>query len=404
MKNTNHSKHQGSEPLSWRWLLFGVAVLTSSLWLYQFNWLPTTWTPQTQQRESILNSADSQFVITSRGPLTQRMVQDASGAQLGELSDTSLVVIRQIGVWDKEVHLPVFGATETAISGNGQTIATANTLNEIQVWQLSNSKLLHTFPNVADVSSLALTHDASVLAVGTAKGIVTIWDLTTGELKTSKQYTETVTSITADAQGKLLVIALASRRLMIEIIEIPSGKFLFSLSPDGFVPVTSMFSPDGRWLGIGFYDDQGGRVDVWRLQSPQPQLERRMFTDDAIHAIAFSPDSRLIAAGGIQTGAGGFFSIPAFESLLMMQRILIWRLDSFVIDTPIQTIIGGDDYTQSLAFSADGATLIALSNNVRLFRVAPLPLPWWWIVLGVAIVAFTGYGWWNMRRTWVKPK
>jgi len=84
-----------------------------------------------------------------------------------------------------------------------------------------------------------------------------------------------------------------------------------------------------------YLNQHGGRVDVWNIKVSPPLLERRLSTGDSIRAIAFSPDSRLLAAGGVQPGDGGSFTLPALDDLLAWQRIWLWRMDVPWLTAPV---------------------------------------------------------------------
>ena len=60
-------------------------------------------------------------------------------------------------------------------------------------------------------------------------------------------------------------------------------------------PDALAFSPDGRWLAVGFWN--GKAIEVWTADG-----SRKVFTLEGhsapVHCLAFRRDSRLLASGG----------------------------------------------------------------------------------------------------------
>ena len=54
------------------------------------------------------------------------------------------------------------------------------------------------------------------------------------------------------------------------------------------------FSPDGRWLVTGDWDDA---AHVWDLEANVPRLHRRLIHNDAVRVVTFSPDGLWLATG-----------------------------------------------------------------------------------------------------------
>jgi len=107
---------------------------------------------------------------------------------------------------------------------------------------------------------------------------------------------EDVHEITFSPDGKLMAINFWST---VGIIEVETGKMQCKLTRpiygehDWVNFISLAFSPDGQWLAAGEVDFN---VTLWRM-SDGKQLRVLHMHGDCISAIAFSPDSRLLAAG-----------------------------------------------------------------------------------------------------------
>jgi len=75
------------------------------------------------------------------------------------------------------------------------------------------------------------------------------------------------------------------------------GSFV-RLLPDSVAPVRMAFSPDGRWLATAYSVGGLRRARLWDM-SPNPETAQLpLAAEKTIQALAFSPDSRLLATAG----------------------------------------------------------------------------------------------------------
>src|SRR5262249_28041229 len=103
-------------------------------------------------------------------------------------------------------------------------------------------------------------------------------------------------------------------------------------------------SPDGRWLATASKDS----VRLWDVATRR-EVSRFKGGSDAIRTLAFSPDSRTLAAG-------------TFDGVIQL-----WNVASGQQLGAIQAHIS---YVDTVAFSPDGTTLASSSmdNTVKLWR------------------------------------
>ena len=94
------------------------------------------------------------------------------------------------------------------------------------------------------------------------------------------------------------------------------------------------FSPDGKWLYSGGYDD---RIGIWPLQEPRPSPARMLVAHDGwVRWIRTSPDGRLLASCGN-------------DNLLKVWDTETWKL--------VREFRGHERYPYAVVFHPDGKRL-----------------------------------------------
>jgi WD40 repeat protein len=253
---------------------------------------------------------------------------------------------------------PGIGYTSLAFSPNGQQLwagqsSARGTLTMFDV--ITEFQLDRITPNIQAVYGLAMRLDGRQLAGATAKGVY-LWD------PSQNLEAGTLLAGSEDRSYRAVAYSLDSRTLAASTTE---GIWLFDLNQPAGPPALLMhpnahtlaFSPDGHWLAAirdSQAGDEGNTIRLWDLQAPSsvPTVLPGGAGDGV--ALAFSPDSRLLAASGT----------PG--------TLRLWDLDQSRLSPTIVAV--SDKPVSTLAFSPDGATLAAasLDGAVRLWNVADL--------------------------------
>jgi WD40 repeat protein len=160
-------------------------------------------------------------------------------------------------IWDTQTQQPVIllnshaaQVTALALSRDGQLLACADSDNAVHVWDFAARKTLHVLKGTAqDIRCLAFSADGKRLAFGGGDRVIHLWDPHTGQPVSSQ-------SLRARSLTRL------------------------ALSPDG----TRLASNGG-----------GAAPRVWDVATRQPALS--LHTPEVVHALAWSPDGRVIAGG-----------------------------------------------------------------------------------------------------------
>jgi WD40 repeat protein len=206
-----------------------------------------------------------------------------------------------------------------AFSRADSLLVTSETYGKTRLWDVSDPAKPLPLGSVPAGDSVAVSPDGRTMAIGTGNGNVQLFD------------------IASPAH-----VAILKRRLNASL---------------GSEFVSTAFSPDGRIVAGSGLTNIGGTIQLWNVRVPGksgPFGPPLMLSDD-VTTIAFSPDSRTLAAG-TDTGDVQMWNIanPALPERL---------------GQPLST---GTTGVNSVAFSPDGRTL-ASGNDDGVVRLWALP-------------------------------
>ncbi|MFF2506593.1 TIR domain-containing protein [Streptomyces sp. NPDC058067] len=195
-------------------------------------------------------------------------------------------------------------AVAVAFSADGQTIAVAG-VDSVRLWDVADRARPVARPELftqssGGISAVALAPDGTTLATGDSDGVVALWDVSD--------------PLRPRAGARLGGLAAA----------------VGSLS----------FSPDGRTVAAAEeQDSESGTVRLWSVSGSEQTSAFATVPSEGEFPPAFSPDSRLLAAGGEPT--------------------TLWRVDGEQEPRPADTLETFYNAGQAVAFGSDGHTLFA---------------------------------------------
>jgi len=152
--------------------------------------------------------------------------------------------------------------------------------------------------------------------------------------------------------GKTLAVGLIDGT--IQLRQLPTGTVIRSWQRSGLPFWALAISPDGQWLATS--NSSNGVVEVWRLPSGDLATQLGTATRDAVSSLAFSPDSRRLAAGDASS-------------------VSLWQIsDKTIVHTLVRGTkqgsfsAGGERGwrvigTTAVCFSPDGELLASSSNR-----------------------------------------
>jgi WD40 repeat protein/tRNA A-37 threonylcarbamoyl transferase component Bud32 len=198
-----------------------------------------------------------------------------------------------------------------------------------------------------------LSPDGQSLASQGSKGTAEIWDVTTGQKRSTLESGD-FAPFAFSPDGKILVLGQRAPNAGIKLVDPASGKVSRSLEAtaglkparDSFL-LPMAFSGDGRLLAWG---GEHGTIIVWEVSTGTAR-EIRSGQDAPIQAVSFSPDGRLLAAG---SGDG---------------TVRLWEVPEVKLRA---TCTGHTRRVLQVAFAPDSQTLatVAADRTLKLWDVS----------------------------------
>jgi len=262
-------------------------------------------------------------------------------------------VVRDDGTSDIGKEVVIYGA---AFSPDGKTLAAGGASGIVYLLDLAAGQ--HTFtlqePGTAsaNIVRLAFSADSRTLAVGDSYGNIYLWDVSTG-LPTGVSFRDPggsgINSLALAQDGKTLA----------EDDEYGGTVYLWNVStgqragtlrypgsdPNGIINSVA-FSPDSKTLAAGALD---GSVYLWDVRAGR-SVTLQGPTNLRVNAVTFSPDGGTLAVGG----GGGVFG----------GEVTLWNLFTDKAAAPLLDQAGVID---SVAFSNDGSILVAGDENGAIY-------------------------------------
>jgi WD40 repeat protein/transcriptional regulator with XRE-family HTH domain len=266
-------------------------------------------------------------------------------------------------VWDAhsgQLLLTLSGHTDSvngiAFSPDGTKIATSSDDHTAKLWDAATGKELLTFVGHQKLSRrLAFSPDGKWLATSSADKTARIWDVATGQELLRLQHADRVQDLAFSPDGQRLATAIFSSvpgvDSVVTLWDATTGQQLLTLSVGEPALIYGVaFSPDGqRVAGAGNF--AGGGVIVWDAQSGRELVSIRGGSS-RVEAIAFSPDGRWLATGGLD------------------RQVKIWDAAT---GREALTLSGHTRDINRLVFSADGTRLATASpdGTAKVWDVTP---------------------------------
>lgn len=284
-----------------------------------------------------------------------RLSSSGAGARGADLCSWEWRYLWQLCRSDESVTLHRYanGIHTLTLSGDGQVMA-VGCGNQTALWSMPQRKLITELPVTAARGALAFSPTERLLAVGTGSTgkspRVEMWSLDRRGVAKTLNRNAAIRSLAFSPDGEWLATFDDHGGIAVE--EWKTGRVLTNFSvalprmPGAGVVA---FSPNGLWLAIG--EDYG---PIRLLNMRTCSLDRyETQTTAGVTALAFSPDSELLAAGhGYSSG------------LISLWQVSPWK--------PRGGFTNQQDNCSGLAFSSDGSRLTSAfaEGTVRLWHLA----------------------------------
>ena len=238
---------------------------------------------------------------------------------------------------------------------DGTILASAGGNNEdfaIRLWDVASGQSIHKLDGHSGIVwGVTFSPDGQMLVSVSSDATAKIWDWHNGTLLQSLDFPAELVSVSFSPDGQILAVGGVDepqgdvQNAAIWTFSVGSWKPLLKF-PEYLNIAAMAYSPDGRWL-IG-----GGtsrNVQVWRTSDGTS-----VFTLNHAHQVleaAVSPDGSTVATATCHTTMND----ECTEGGLWLWNLSTGRL--------IDKLRGFPDVVESLAFSADGSSLMAASRD-----------------------------------------
>jgi Tol biopolymer transport system component len=238
------------------------------------------------------------------------------------------------------------GLNDIAFSADGRLLADTGPDGRAYIWDLATGTLAHALTTPDQTSVIpAFSPDGTLLAssAGATSLGVDLWDVATGQLITTlinPSQPLGVDRLAFSPNGKVLAVAVGGH---VCLWSLATDTLIFNLSTPGTLINALAFNPDSTLLAAAAILGSGNSVLLWDVatgtQVATPLAGIPDVEKIGIGALAFSPDGKILAAAG-----GGHGSI------------YLW---SIATESLAGTISSTGEGTMPMAFSPDGKFLVA---------------------------------------------
>ena len=242
-------------------------------------------------------SPDGRFIVAYRGKSVPLWDTNTGGL----IADLKPPQAKQLFYDYRGRSLEIYQAK---FAPDGQTIATIDSYNRVELWQATKGRLNSILSGHLDsIYNIEFSDDGQLIATASRDGTARVWDVTTGQLKnTFKAGDQIARRVRFSPNASILAVGYHTQA---RLWDVNTGQLRAELPEDKDISKTALFgtylhgievrfSPDGRLLltmsdkSIRVWEAQTGKF-IATLEAARPP-------------VAFSPNGRLLVTRGSDKG------------------------------------------------------------------------------------------------------
>jgi WD40 repeat protein/serine/threonine protein kinase len=285
---------------------------------------------------------DSKGAVTLRDAATGRLLGTLDAAQNPASHQSSIL------------HGGPLSIESLAFSPDGRMLAAGRFDGTIFLWDAATRQPITHFHGEPSLLSLTFGADNLTLAAGYASGDILLWNTATGQVarsfKHAAQNSITTFSIALSRDGRLLA---TGNKNAVTLWNTATGKQVAQLKGHQASVRGVAFSPDGHTLA-SIDNSIHSTIILWDIRTMKPLGQPFSNADpnvalDNQTGLAFSPDGRMLAAGGEQSVTIWNITVTPPERLAHPFHLPVYNFQ--------------DEHIRGVAFSPQGQQLLTISDN-----------------------------------------